>query len=242
LTTCSNPHQRDTLILMKNKFYILLLLFLTSCSAYKNKGVSGYYQTKGGFEWGSSISLSSDSTFSYKWQIGLFVGVTKGKWDVEYDSIILNSDLQPPKDKTPDYYLIDRGIVDSEDIIFELFLSDTTEVLIGANGLMFKNDDTIAKALSDNEGKMLFARQDFDSIKISYLGIKYVNVVDKECNYFKIIALEDSSSYMYEYFTDEKWKIHKNVLIDDTENEYYYEKKMYRTKVKNQKPARRKRK
>ena len=42
------------------------------------------------------------------------------------------------------------------------------------------------------------------------------------------------SAYLYEYFTDEKWGILKDTLIDNTENEYYYEKQFYRVKVKNQ--------
>ena len=220
---------------MKYKYYVLVLIIFTSCSTYKNNDISGFYRTKGGFEWGSSIYLNIDSTFSYKWQVGLIIGVTTGIWSIKNDSLILNSDWQPQEDTVPDYYLIDRSKVDSGEFFFELFFPDTTEALIGANGLMFKNNDTIAWASSDIDGKMLFPLQDFDSIRIYYIGIKSINIVDKDYDYYKIVAVEDSSTYLYEYFTDEKWGILKDTLIDNTENEYYYEKQFYRVKVKNQK-------
>ena len=207
-------------------------MIFTSCSMYKKNNISGFYRTKAGYEWGSSIYLNIDSTFSYKWQVGLLLGETRGIWSIKNDSLILNSDLQPQEDTTPDYYLIDRRIMDSGEIVFELFFPDTTETLLGATGLLFKNNDTIARALSDIDGKMLFARQVFDSIKIHYLGIKSINIVDKDYDNYKIVAVEDSSIYIYEYFTDEKWEILRDTLIDNTENEYYYEKIFYKVKVK----------
>ena len=124
---------------MKYKYYVLVFIIVSSCSTYKNNDVSGFYRTKGGFEWGSSIYLNIDSTFSYKWQTGLIIGVTTGRWSIKNDSLILNSDWQPKEDAVPDYYLIDRSKVDSGEIVFELFFPDTTEALPGATGLMFKN-------------------------------------------------------------------------------------------------------
>ena len=219
---------------MKYKYYVLVLIIFASCSTYRSYDVSGFYRTKGGYEWGSSIYLNNDSTFSYKWQTGLIIGETRGRWSIQNDSLILNSDWQPQKDTTPDYYLIDRNIMDSGEMVFELFFPDTTDALPGANGLMFKNNDTIAWALSDLDGKMLFPRQDFDSIRIYYIGIKGIKIVDKDYDYYKIVAVEDPSVYVYEYFTDEKWGILRDSLIDNTENEYYYERQLYRVKVKKQ--------
>ncbi|WP_321515492.1 hypothetical protein [Marinifilum fragile] len=212
---------------MKKIVKISLLLLLTSCTVYNFRTISGRYRTKGGFEWGSSIILKQDSNFVYNWQIGGLFGKETGKWSLKGNNLILNSDFHRLKDTTPNFYLLDKKINNSSKIELQLYFSDSTE-LIGANGLMFYDTDTIFKSVSDTIGLMTFPKQDYDSIKISFIGLKDIVIADSTNDYFKIVSVDFPVDYMFEYFENEVWKIRGKRLIDKTKNEYYYEKRFYK--------------
>ena len=203
---------------MKQIFKISLILLLTSCTVYNFQTISGRYRTKGGFEWGSSIVLKPDSTFIYDWQTGLIYGHETGKWNLKGDNLVLNSDFHPTKDTTPDFYLLDKKINNSSKIEFQLYFSDST-ALIGANGLMFYDTDTIFKSVSDTNGFMTFPKQDYDSIKISFIGVRDIVISNAPNNYFKILSVDFPVDNMYEYFENEVWKIRGKYLIDNSKNE-----------------------
>jgi hypothetical protein len=206
---------------------ILIFFLLSSCKTAKFDSVTGKYRTKGGFEWGSNISLNKDSTFIYKWQTGLIYGETTGKWKLSGNNLVLDSDLQPQKDTPSSFYIIDKRNTNSSDIVFDLYFPDSTDVLIGANGLMFHDGDTIRNVFSDIHGNMRFPKQENDSIKILFIGLKDILISDSVNDYFKI-ATVDNNGNMYEYFTNETWQVRGNHLIDKSKNQNYYEKRFYK--------------
>lgn len=204
-----------------------MFFLLTSCKSVKFDSVTGNYRTKGGFEWGSHISLNRDSTFIYKWQSGLIYGETIGKWKLEVNNVVLNSDLQPPKDTPTNFNILDKRFTNSSDIVFDLFFPDSTTVLAAATGLMFHNGDTIRNIISDLNGNMRFPKQENDSIKILFIGLKDILISDSVNDYFKIATI-DYLDNMVEYFTNEPWRVRGNHLIDKSKNQYYYEKRFYK--------------
>ncbi|WP_430937300.1 hypothetical protein [Saccharicrinis sp. 156] len=206
---------------------ISVVALLTSCATINQKTITGYYRTKGSFEMGSSIRLNKDSSFVYNWQGGLVYGETKGKWKIKDKELILNSDLQPENDTTPSYYLIEAAKRNSNKIRFDLFFPDSTEVLPAATGIMFENGVKISNQLSNMSGQMSFQKQDFDSIKISFVGLRDIIITDSINDYLKIAAVENFGSG-YEFFTNEIWNIRHKSLIDYTFNRYYYEKRFHK--------------
>jgi hypothetical protein len=213
---------------MKHLIRVLILLLFTSCSVYIFEPVTGTYRTKGGFEWGSSISLREDNTFTYFWQTGLIFGKTTGKWQIKDKYLILNSDLKPKIDSTPDFILLEAKNLHSKEIKINLYWPDST-ALPGAFGIMYKNKDTIYSHTSDIDGQLIFKKQNFDSLKIQFIGLKDIIILDNVNDNLRILTV-DSMEESYEYFNNEKWKIHRDYLIDKTKNTYYYEKKLYKIK------------
>jgi hypothetical protein len=213
---------------MKRIIELILILLITSCTVNNYQTVSGRYRTKGGFEWGSSIILKPDSSFIYDWQIGGLFGYETGDWYIKEDNLMLNSDFRPTKDTTPDFYLLDKQTNNTSDIHIYLYNSNSTDALIGANGLMFFKADTIFESVSDIEGLITFPKYKYDSIKISLVGLKEIEIPHSSYDYFKIAAVAFPVDYMYEYFENELWKIRGNHLIDKSKNKYYYEKKFYK--------------
>ncbi len=210
---------------MKSIIGILTFFLLTSCASYKSSSIIGLYATKGGFEWGSSIQIDEDSTFTYVWQVGLLTGETAGKWRLYRNKLILNSYTQPQEDTTPNYFLLEANNTNSDIIRLNLVWFDNAEPLAGAFGVMYRNGDTLNAQISDLNGLMNFQKQTFDSIKISFIGLRDI-IIDDKINDRFTIATVDSFEDAYEYFTNDIWKICGNYLIDRTRNKYYYEKRL----------------
>ena len=208
---------------------ILVIILLTSCATINQKTITGYYRTRGGFEMGSSIKLNKDSSFVYNWQGGLVYGETTGKWIIKDKELILNSDLQPENDTTPNYCLLDAAKRNSKKITFDLFFPDSMEVMPAATGIMFEEGVKISNQISNMSGQMSFQKHDFDSIKISFVGLKDIIITDSINDYFKIAGVENFGSG-YEFFTNEIWNIRHKSLIDDTFNRYYYERRFHKIK------------
>jgi hypothetical protein len=203
----------------------------TSCSRYTIESVSNTYSTKGGFEWGSRIELKNDSTFTYEWQVGLVMGRTSGKWFIDRNKLILNSDFQPQQDTIPNYRLITRRNASTNEIILDLLKPKNKQPLFGAYGLMYYNGDIIDQQTSYNNGRLVFKKQLSDSILIIFPSQNLKEIVLKNINpgYYKIETIEKSIyNHEYEFFTNEIWKIRNKYLIDKTKNKYYYEKRFFK--------------
>ena len=206
------------------KILILMIISFISinCSTYNIDSLCGKYVTKGGFEWGSFIKLNKDSTFLYTRFVSGSINETKGKWYSSGNKLVLNSEKQPQKDTTPNFYLVEKQKNERKLITIDL-IDNTKEPIVGASAIMFAKTDIIEKTFSDIEGRIVFFKQPFDSIKIQYFVFKNILIHDVEDNYFKIMTVE-KQEIGYQFFTDEKWTIKRRKLIDKTKNEIYYEK------------------
>jgi hypothetical protein len=203
----------------------MIFFIFTSCEQVGFNSVSGKYRTKGGFEWGSSIVLNKDSTFTYKEQVGCVFGNITGTWKIEGRNIILNSYLQPEPDTIKDYYIIKSYKDNSNNIIFDL--SDGFETIPGVDGLMFHNGNIIENKYSDINGRLILKNQIADSIKISFVGLRNVVLKNTFNNYYQIkMIVKDFGKYAF--FTNETWRIRGNNLIDKTKNNLYYERRFYK--------------
>ena len=206
------------------KMIILLIISFISvnCSTYNVNSVCGKYVTKGGFEWGSSIKLNNDSTFLYNWFVGGSYNETKGKWYLSGKNLILNSDKQPQKDTTPNFYLIEQKKNDKKIITIDI-IDKTKEPLVGVNAVMFLKKDTIERTFSNIDGRIIFSKQPFDSIKIQYFLYKNILIHNVDKNYLKIMLVEEQE-HSYQFFTNENWVLKRRKLINKTRNGIYYEK------------------
>lgn len=212
---------------MRNLYLTLTFLLLTACSTQTyNKSLAGLYRTKGGFEWGSSITINEDSTFKYSWHIGGVLGNTTGKWKTYENWLILNSDLKPQIDTTPDYYVIEAKSTNSEKIKITLYWPDSTP-LPGATGIMYQNGGTINSQSSDLNGQMMFNKHHYDSLIIQFIALKTIKIQDNANDLFRIVTTDDLND-SYEYFINEKWRIVKDGLKDKTRNKNYYEKRFFK--------------
>ena len=125
------------------------------------------------------------------------------------------------------YRIIKTENNDFNKLTIDLFWPDSLEPLPGASGLMFYDGDTIDGQISDLEGRMILKKQLADSIKISFISLKDIVLTNIDFDYYKIVTIEDNDN-MYEFFTNEIWKIRGDYLIDKTKNDYYYEKRFYK--------------
>jgi len=213
---------------MRYLLKILVIVILTSCKTYNLRTISGHYRTKGGFGWGSNICMKVDSTFIYNWHSGPFFGETIGKWKIKGQKLVLNSYIQPKAESTPDYYPLEIKNTNSKNIAFDLLLPDSTNVLPAATGIMYKNGKQIASKMSELNGQMVFVKQNFDSIKISYIGLKNILITDTNNDYFKIASVENFKN-IYEFFTNQTWVVRHRCLINRSFNKQHYEQRFYKT-------------
>ncbi|WP_288985207.1 hypothetical protein [uncultured Flavobacterium sp.] len=206
-------------------FTFLLLMILSSC---KIDDVTGLYNAKGGFEWGSSLKINNDSTFVFNWQTGLMSGETKGKWKRKDNILILNSEQQPIKDTLPNFFIKRQYDTNSDSISFKIFWPHL-EPLPSTNCSVFAKGQKIIEKTGDNDGNIVLLKVDCDSIKIQFIGLRDIVLKSRFKNNIEIIT-RDLPETGYEYFTDKTLKIRKDRLIFKTKNIYYIEKTYKMTK------------
>ncbi len=212
------------------KFLVILLcLLILIFSACKVENIHGLYKTKGGFEWGSSIQINSDSTFTYKWHVSMDHGLTAGKWRINKNLLILNSEKQPKLDTISDFEVKNQFETKSDSIKIKVFLSDSTFITSNAFCLLYKDGKEKLRVVKAINGNISFLKQDFDSLRI--LGSNYRDISSskgykdallnlKTKNNLEII-LSIAPDWGYEYFTNKPMKIKNGKLISMVDNVYY---------------------
>ena len=201
---------------MKLPIIIFVLILLVSCNTFKYNNIACQYQTKGGFESYSSMRLYKDSTFTYEFQAGLLMGKTTGKWLLNVNKIILNSNKQPDKDSI----LVKESFVENQSSI-EISVMNKYEEPLGA-AVIILNNDSVNCFVCDDEGNLKIPEiLKIDSLQIHYLGEIY-NYKTKSDDYNKldINVTFDAKYQSYRFFTNEIWQIRGGNLIDNMNYEY----------------------
>ena len=198
----------------KRYVFIIALLFLLSCSSNRiltTSEIVGSYHVGDYFELNKYIDLFDDSSFEYRWQMGLLYGKTTGMWKLEGKRIILNSDKQPLEKGAKKYEIssIEREPSDS----LRVGVFDLNNQPISFAHIILKLDSKIVTGKVLNiEGTAVIAKQKVDEILISAMFLEPIShSLDSTVSFIEFKLYEYPDKY-YQFFTNEVWKYKKGRL------------------------------
>jgi len=193
----------------------------------------GTYYWEGFYDVYSDIVLCKDSTFIYHWRQGLAGGTTTGRWFIDRNLLILNSDIQPVDEKET-YFLSPCVNIDHEDILITI-KDNSNDPLPGA-GIKIILKDSVLYLNANNDGYIYINEEVLEQIEISYFGYNDIvfKIKDniKNCYTFVMIPKDE----YYQYFTNEKWIVKNNRLYNNKIKLNQYVKKDYYEKEDNNSP------
>ncbi|PHR71379.1 MAG: hypothetical protein COA67_06655 [Lutibacter sp.] len=204
--------------------YLILFLFLISCSSTSNlnpKKIQGEYILDDNFYGiGSSIKIKGNNSFEYEWVTGLINGITKGKYVINNNKIILNSEFQPESEEFQNKYRILESENKNLDSIKIRVLEKNGITLNYATCILINGDSLIYVTESDNYGFAKIPKVDADSLGISFIGYDYASIPlnNLKSDYLAIELNEKNPDFeYYQFFTNKNFKIRNNKLIGDKE-------------------------
>lgn len=214
------------------KKLLILFVCLIGCktiSHISQDQLLGKYQWHGLYGIASNISLNQDSSFVYHWQQGLISGTTKGKWDLEGENIILNSQYQPEETEK---YEID-SFNHSKTGAYKIRVKDEKNYSLPFVACVLMKDSTVIDGAETNENGICELKISNQANAIEISGVGYFTVklpiYKLKGNEFSITMYEGSK--YYQYFTNRKWKVTYKRLIDPEIKIDKYTKRNYYEKV-----------
>jgi hypothetical protein len=204
---------------------IIVTIFTISCSRknYTMKDISGRY-SKSDFELYWGLNLNTDSTFQYNWQGGLMFGKTHGKWRLEKNKIILNSEFQPTKEKQKKSFLRNASLSGNSNSLYLKILDESLDVIPFAScNISFENKEIIGKT-ADLDGFCMLEWKKGMTLKITGIGYVPIQIVIPDsANYLEFVLVASNDLVFYKYFTDYKVKILKNcdLLFEKYDNKIW---------------------
>ncbi len=221
----------DILKKMRTTLFILTFLFFASCSVNKNlthEQLFGKYRRNPIYGVSNSIELKSDLTFIYDWQAGLMNGRTYGKWEVNGNRIVLNSEQKPPE---YNYEVLKINSLNSDTLTIKIYNAEGMEMPF-ANCLLKVGATTLINASSDSTGEMNFPRiNTADSLIIKYLGYKTIRYHIENSEFDYIFHMKDEITNI-RYFSNETWIFKRDRLYDPLFKWHFYDRKNYYIKIK----------
>lgn len=198
------------------------VFFLMACGSGRHlttEALVGTYEEENNFYGvNSSIVLNGDSTFLYKWVVGLEWGETKGLWQIEGKKLIFNSEGQPIKDR-PKYKVVKRLTYPSDSLKIKVMEPDSSPIWL-AVCVLKKDSSFVAGAETDSLGIAHLPFVEADSLLIRYIGHEDVlHALESGVTYYEFIMKPTPPWYIY--FTDEVWKVKKEKLYKPMRYEYY---------------------
>tara|TARA_Y100001934_G_C11986057_1_gene600909 strand:+ start:76 stop:681 length:606 start_codon:yes stop_codon:yes gene_type:complete len=187
---------------------IIALLGFSKKKSQKHIGTYVYDEFYGVY---SQITLDTNQSFTYQWQAGLNNGITKGKYKIKGNSLILNSEF---KNKL----VIDSSRTNQKKIELELIQNNGKPIEFAYYKLGGK------ESLTERNGKIFLPETFNDSITIMYhLGdnVTLKRNWNKEFKYK--ITIPQPPAY-YRYFTSEIWKIKRNKIYVGSRYKIKYKK------------------
>ena len=167
---------------MKNIIYIVTLVLVFSCKAQKNtqETIVGTYETKTDGVFGKII-LNKDSSFLYRYNVGLIKTESKGSWKFVDGVIILKSNEE---------YLTNQIQVKEYNDKGELIIKDPQDNPIQGAYVVLNNEQ---KALETDSKGVINIDENIEVFEIHYLGetYKYKIVDDKANSYNVTLYLSD---------------------------------------------------
>ncbi len=194
--------------------FIIALLFLLSCSSNRiltTSEIVGSYYMGDHFEINKHIKFFEDSTFEYHWQMGLLFGETIGRWKLDGEKIILNSNKQP-LEKGAKKYEVSRLERETSDSLRVGVFYMNNEPIPFANIVLKLDSMPISGKVSTKDGTVAFAKQDVDEVLISTFYFDLISqTLDSTVSFIEFKLYEAPDEY-YQYFTNEVWNYKRGRL------------------------------
>lgn len=211
---------------------IIILLACFACNSGKDlvsKSATGIYEWSGIYGVGSRMTLRNDQTFEFDWHWGLNSGTTCGSWTKRGNKIILNSELQPSKNKERSFDMLKTTIGNSDSIAIKIV--DVTRIPLPFAACILKLDSTTLIGASTNfDGEAILPKLNADSLLVSFLSYKTIRLrLDHSVSAYELMMREGDEPYWY--FTDEEWKYTNNRLYSPHIKKSEYVSKDYYEKV-----------
>lgn len=193
--------------------------FLMTCSISKNlNNLHGRYEWVSIRDVGADLRINPDNTFDYNWQYGLSSGITKGKWEIKNNQLILNSERQP----TENAHTLISNIPNKIDS-FEILVKNKKygESMPLAICCLMKDTIILEAVVADEMGLCQLNRNNqAENIKIQYVGYHspIIELSKLESPSFIIELVEES---FYEYFTNHTLKIKRGKIYDPKKRATY---------------------
>lgn len=198
-----------------------VLFILVSCSV-TNKSYIGTYQHHVPNFVQSEITIKPDSTFKYVYSSGLEKNQVAGIWNIDRKGFLyLNSDEIPQTDSVK----VEEEINEAQDSIVFFVTSLENEPLGGA-AITFNSIPNFGVNLNEAGKAKVSKDLDINQFNVLYLGYGYsYNVINKKATSFRVkVYYPDPKDVYSRNFTNEKWKVKGDKLID-LKNKIKYEKK-----------------
>ena len=224
---------------IKSKYnYLILIVLIVSCQSIKDfneEKIYGKYRWYGIYGVTSSITLNKDKTFIYRWQQGLMNGTTNGNWRLVAQTLVLNSEKQP-NDPVEKFQIISEESIPSNHYHLKI-MEENNEPMWFVSCTLMNDTVSIHHTVTDTNGVCKIPLvEEGNKIEICFLGYYSIDIPVGELNGNSLIIKMKEKAAYYEYFTNRRWKIKDDKLIDPAIKKDRYVKKNYYEKVKNKMP------
>ena len=187
---------------MKRLVYLFFLTAVFSCESQKRlqEKIVGKYEAKSsGFK--GELLLNKDSSFVYKYSVGLIKSKSEGVWEIKNKNLHLKSN---------DEYLNNCIRVTESLGKDAIFIHNSEDKPIQGIQVVLNNEQTILE--TNDKGTVFFNEERaIKNFSIYYLGETYsYNVLDSNTNNYKVTLYTDDLSKTY--FDDEMFEITKKYL------------------------------
>jgi len=185
---------------------LFITLILTSCKPTE-KSVTGTYTRYWDFENHTKLTLERDKTFSFKAQEGLVFFELYGTWTIDKNKLVLNSPDDPSE--LSKSIIADMKTVNKSGVT--LTVRDGDDALPGAPISVFIQGQKHEYSTDEN-GQLNFKSERWDSIQVSYVGLKSLTIKSGDENKFDIRLTREETIGIK--FKNERWTIRGRKLFD----------------------------
>jgi hypothetical protein len=169
--------------------------------------VTGTYTRYWDFENHTRLTLERDKTFSFKAQEGLVFFEIYGTWSIDKGKLVLNSPDEPSA--------LSKSIIADKRTVYKsvvtLSVRDGDDHLPGAPVYVFIQGRK-QEYSTDENGELNFENGKWDSIHVTYVGLKTLTIKAGPENMYDIRLTREEPIGMK--FKNERWTIRGRKLID----------------------------
>lgn len=207
-----------------NQVFILVIL-VSSCQSANlpKKGFLGKYQNTVIYGVESNITLKTNHSFIYNWQMGLLYGTTTGNWKLDGNQLVLNSNLQPSKEDN--FTTQKRTSTNTKQFEIKVIEKNWQEELLFVDCLSMNDTLILDSTSTDFDGNcMLPVNEHANKLVFLCVGYKTVEIPISQLTSNSFILEMKLKNEPYVYFTNQKWKFKRGKLYTPNIKNGYYKK------------------